>query len=278
MMPHTVYLPMIQRHGRKLRLGCCYNGQHMDVPEYAQIISNYDVLTPEVAGCWYWYRAYGWTDMDELYKYVQDNNKQIHYAHLRWWYPSAEVQPPDPLAWIFEAMTRYPEIRDWTVVNEGFWDGQETIPLIRESYQYAREIRPDARLFYNGLFLQSGECDYVLGLIDDGLVDGVGIQCHHNLFTDTKRYIPLICELGKRGIAWRVSELDVEIPVANSEFYQLQAVKYQEVVDLVQDYQGEDLGVWGAADCVSWLPGYPTTFDMQYKPKPAWWVLCPPSL
>lgn len=272
MMLHYAYAPIVMRSKRSIPLGTSfYHGFTAD-KRYIETLKNYQIITPEVSGGWWWIygEGHGFGDMDAIYQYAGDHVMTLIGYPLRWWFGE---QPEDPLGWIEEMMTRYPLITDWIVVNEGFWDGLETIPLIRESYQQARKVSPYARLQYNGLFIQGSECDQVLGMVDDGLIDCVGIECHHNLTSKIDGYIPLICELNSRGIAWRVSELDVEIPNTSDECLRLQAEKYADVVTLVTDYNGESITVWGVADCVSWLPTYPLPFDKEYKPKPAWAAL-----
>ena len=274
-MTYTVHMPMVLKNNRPIPLGACAHPDRFANPYYVAILHDYyQLITPEVAGGYWWVygRGYGWGDMDYLYQYVQDTGKKMIGYPLRWWW---EAQPPDPLAWITEIMTKYPGIMDWIVVNEGYWDGVETVPLIRESYIHARAVRPDVRLQYNGLFIQSSEAEKVLGLIDDGLVDAVGIQCHHDLNTDTQRYIPLICELNRRTIPWRVSELDVSIPDTSDYCLTAQAEKYREVVELVRDYGGESLMTWGVGDVDSWQAKYyPLPWGgVYYQEKPAWKVL-----
>jgi endo-1,4-beta-xylanase len=268
---YQVYCPTVMCAPRRgIPLGVAYHPAWECSDYTAIVLAYYQSLTPEMACCYFHVAKYGWGDMDYTVQFAQAHGLKIHYAHLRWWFGE---QPDDPLAWISEAMERYPTIRDWTVVNEGFWDGNPTIPLIDESYQLARKVRKDARLFYNGLFIQSSECDKILGMIDAKLVDAVGIQCHHDMSSYADRYIPFICDLRERGIPWRVSELDVEIPTMDETCLRVQAERYADVARVVREYDGESISVWGVSDNVSWLPGYPLPFDKDYRPKPAWEAL-----
>jgi GH35 family endo-1,4-beta-xylanase len=214
--------------------------------------------------------------MDDTYQYAIDSGKSLHSYPLRWWFPNAQIQPPDITEWITESMARYPLITDWLVVNEGWaYDScVQTIPLIDESYQIARRIRPDARLWYNGLLFTACEQQQAMRLVQLGLVDVIGIQMHNNLDTDYAAYTPLLEWIRDNGVAWQITELDVSIPNDTPAMLDRQAEAYAEVYQLCREYGCERITTWGFSDAVSWLyVYYPLPFDRSYLPKPAWRVL-----
>ena len=276
--PHTVYMPIVQRKGKRLPLGTCVHPSYWRDPRYLSALSNYKVITPEVAGGWWWvyggdgYPAHGWGDMDAIYQFAQDNGQRLISYPLRWWYPDARIQPPDIEAWITEVMERYPLIMDWQVVNEG-WTvyGIPTIAQIDESYQTARKVRWGARLWYNGILASDYEQEQVMRLVEEGLVDCVGIQCHHDLKTDHWPYAWFVYWMRKNHVPWAVTELDVCIPDTEPETLEAQAAMYANTVTMCRDYGAEFIATWGVADCVSWKRDfYPLPLDVNYQPKPAW--------
>lgn len=268
--PCVVHLPMVMRAERRIRLGCAINPLTWEDKEHAALMENFEMYTPEVAGWYYVVSSRGWGEMDEVMAYAMAHQKPLLYHPLRWWWWDA----PDYEAWIREAMDRYPEIKDWVVVNEGWSGGQPTVAYIEESYRLAREIRPDARLWYNGLLFDAHEQEQARRLVSEGMADAVGLQFHHNLNTDLSVYIPLLEWLNVNRVAWQVTELDVEIPNTTEWCLTQQAYAYRNVVQLVTEYGGEGIRTWGTSDKYSWREAYyPLAFDGNAMPKPAWGVL-----
>jgi GH35 family endo-1,4-beta-xylanase len=283
---HTIYIPFVVG-AERVPLGSAIHPGFMWDKRYVETLGNsYERVTPEVAGGYWWivgsatdpaYPPHGWADMDATYQYALSNGKAIHSYPLRWWFPNAIIQPRDITAWITEVMTRYPLIVDWIVVNEG-WTHYGyctyTIPLIDESYQIARSVRPDARLWYNGLLFTSGEQQQAIRLVELGLADVIGIQMHNNLDTDYATYTPLLEWIRDNDVPWQITELDISIPTNTPDMLQRQAEAYAEVYQLCLEYNCEAITMWGVGDNVSWLYAYfPLPFDREYLPKPAWFVL-----
>lgn len=205
--------------------------------------------------------------MDTIVEYANKRGLPVFYHCLSW---SFLDQPADYNAWIVEAMTRYPSITDWVVVNEDYPD-----PDIVEKFQLARRTRPDTRLWYNGLFYDEAERIAAIRLVKEGLADAIGVQMHINLYPDMSIYTPLLEWLQANDVPWRITELDVSIPSPTPEFLSLQADVYELAMALCARYECEAVTVWGIADGVSnWLTlSYPLPFDGDYNPKPAWRVL-----
>lgn len=287
---HTVKAPMIMRNRRSIPLGTAVHAGCFWDYRYHETLKHYPIITPEVdGGYWYVYGTmydldylpHGWGNMDYLYSYARQNQKHLTSYPLRWWFPNPAIQPDDIEDWIAEAMGRrvidgevvwvYPRIKDWTVVNEGWSGGEPTIPLIQESYEIARKLRPDSRLWYNGILTDEREQEQAKQLVLNGLADGIGLQFHHNLNTDHTVYIPLLQWLKDNHVPWKITELDVEIPDTSEWCLSQQALIYQDAVFLWQQYGGESISVWGVWDGGSWhAEYYPLPFDNYYQPKPAW--------
>jgi len=273
-----VLCPMVMRKWRGMPLGTCTHPSYLaDVRHWQILVDDYQMITPEVAGGYWWVYGstfggpHGWGDMDALNAFAIEHQKIMHYHCLRWWW---EDQPTDPLAWIEEAMRRYPNITEWIVVNEGWWDADPTIPLIDESYIWARQVRPDARLWYNGLFLKEKEQTEVKRLVEMELVDAVGIQFHIDLDEDFEIFLPFLEWLRANGVPWRISEMDVAICDMSDANLAAQAGQYARSVDLLGEFNGESHSTWGPSDDRSWLAkSFPTPRDIYVQPKPAWEVL-----
>ncbi|UCE05587.1 MAG: endo-1,4-beta-xylanase [bacterium] len=143
---------------------------------------------------------------------------------------------------IFTVMGRYKgRIHGWDVVNEAIMsDGQfrknkwfEIIgeDYILKAYEYARQVDPNAQLYYNEYdFEHKLKCEGVIRLIKNlqskGVrIDGVGIQGHWFLdyprIEDIESYILALSNL---GVKLMITELDVGV----LPFYPLDS----EVVDI----------------------------------------------
>jgi len=174
-------------------------------------------------------------------------------------------------------MTRYPTIKNWIVVNEGYNPlGYPNLPYIESAYTQARIIRPDAILWYNGILDTSGEQNEVKRLIGLGFVDGVGIQFHLRLDTDLSVFTDFITWLNSNNIAWRISELDIAIPEYTQQYIELQANKYAEVLEYAILHRATSVTFWEWADRYSWIKNeFATPFTIELFPKPAWNVFVP---
>ena len=270
---YQVHCPVIQVARIGMPLGVAAYSGWLTNTAYETVLSNYQQITPEVEGGWWWVygdNPHGWGGMDRLAEYARAYGMEVFYHCLRWCWGA---QPPDPEAWIVEAMTRYPSIYAWVVVNEGYncWNGTETIPMIEDSYRIARMVKPAAQLWYNGLLFNPVEWEPVKALISAGLVDSVGIQMHHDLDETLDQYAPFVEWLVANRVPWAVTELDVIIPNVLPETLQRQAGRYREVAQFCLDYGAEFLAMWGVSDANSWqYEYYPLPFGRDYSPKPAW--------
>ena len=264
-MPKT-FIPMVRKAPKPL--GFATHPSYLELPGYGDAAAQHmRILVPEVAGKYGYVKANGWGDMDALYAWAHTYGKRTHYHALLWWWEF----PPDPEAWIREAMGRYPYIPDWDVCNEA-WDasGNPLYPFIEDSYRLCRTLT-SARLWYNGILDNPAEQDNALALIQDGLADGIGIEMHLGLDPDLSKYTQFIAQLSMLGITWRVSELDVMISALTPEELARQAAVYGQVRQMLEGYGGESGTTWGMTDNTSWRKAYyPLCFDAAALPKPCW--------
>jgi endo-1,4-beta-xylanase len=267
------FIPIVVKSA--MIIGTSIGAGWLALSSYANhVTQNYQIIVPEISGKWGNVSQAGWDEMDSIYNFAQDNGLDLHYHTLVWW---AEM-PPDPCGFIREAMARYPDIMDWDVLNEGWTEYGPTSQVdVTEIYECAREARPDARLWYNGIFAGELERREVIKLIDAGLIDGVGIQFHVSLSTDISPMVETIRKIEHR-VWWRVSELDVMLVLPPSaEDMQRQAELYERISAVCQSSPTcRNITIWGASDKESWIQwqypgyGYATPFDYYYQAKSFW--------
>ena len=114
--------------------------------------------------------------------------------------------------------------------------------------------------------------------IDEGLIDGIGIQAH----IEKPEYADAVIEDAKiicaAGIKCQITELDVNISGNNESEFEKQKGLYKKIVKAV--LEGNDEGimdvnaiiVWGITDDSSWhRTNYPLMFDSNYTKKPAYY-------
>jgi endo-1,4-beta-xylanase len=249
--------------------GCATDPGFLADPAYAEIVrKHYQIIVPEVCGKYSTYVKIGWTDMDKLVAWALANDKRLHYHTLLWW----DLVPPDPEAWITEALTRYPMILDWDVVNEGYYpSGAIHIPGIEDAFEIVRRVRPEVTRWYNGILRDAGEQEAVLRLVQSGLVQEVGFQMHLGFDSSLECYIPLLQQLKAMGVPWAVSELDVMILGDTADWLVVQADKYRQVREMCRTFGARELRMWGVTDNTSWRePYYPLPWDCYCQAKPAW--------
>ena len=111
--------------------------------------------------------------------------------------------------------------------------------------------------------------------IDEGLVDGVGIQGHIE-FSDVETILTDARIIHEAGIKCQITELDINCD--GEKDFQKQKEAYYTVVKSVLDGNEDDtmdvnaIIVWGVTDNTSWHSNrYPLMFDSNYGKKPAYY-------
>ncbi len=164
----------------------------------------------------------------------------------------------------------------------------------------ARAADPSVKLFYNDYNIESGAkfqhaLDLVRRLKAKGLIDGVGIQGHWSIYwpdADTVRNA--IDSFAALGVQVQITELDLSVfrygdlstlQAPSPDLLQLQAEAYGRLFKVFRDEAkaGKLTGVtfWGIADDHTWLDDFPVAgrkdwpllFDVQHRPKPAFWAV-----
>jgi endo-1,4-beta-xylanase len=194
----------------------------------------------------------------------------------------------------------------WDVVNEAFTDngeikqsvwydapgiglnGQGTA-YIEQSFRWAREADPTAKLFYNdyGAEQMNAKSDAIYNMVKDfkkrGVpIDGVGFQMHIRLNgTNFKSVAENFARFTALGVEVQITELDVAIANSNVSGNERQAKIYSQAVAVCTQNPGcTAIQTWGFTDKHSWVPqfsngteGAALPFDSAYQPKPAYFAM-----
>lgn len=253
--------------------------------------------------------AYDFTASDYLVSFAEAQQMAVH-GHVLCWHielPAWVFEPPVTReglinilrTHIYTLAGRYRgRIACWDVVNEALekdgtltptlWQRQIGPEYLDLAFQWAHEIDPAARLFYND-FGCEGRCakadglyDLVRGMLDRGVpIHGVGLQAHLSL-DDAPTAEDLafnIARLGHLGLEVQITELDVQTGKKGSKEERLvrQADLYRAIARVaVEAPNCSGIITWGISDCHSWLGAFdgpddvgPLPWDRSYGPKPA---------
>lgn len=195
----------------------------------------------------------------------------------------------------------------WDVVNEAIEDrGSQVLrdskwrEILGDSYMdeifhIAREVLPEAQLFYNDYNETNPEKQGKIFKVLKGMkerdvpVDGIGMQCHNNIFTpsadELKKTIEKFAQLSLRI---HITEMDVSlfefgdrtgISKPSPKLLEKQAKVYEDSFKVFREYKDhiDCVTLWGVADDVTWLDNFPVhnrknwplLFDENHNPKEA---------
>ena len=204
----------------------------------------------------------------------------------------------------------------WDVVNEAMRDGLTASdtsdgkwktclrPLsgnrwaivddyIEKAFLAARAADPDVKLYYNDYNLNdANKARAVYNMVNDintrhgKIIDGIGMQSHHNKGTDPKTVDTSIKLFASLGVEVAISELDIltttnltAVPW-NEDDIKTQAKRYALMFEVFKNNASNISRVtfWGIDDGTSWRKAYfPTLLDENYKLKPAFYAVTNPN-
>lgn len=192
----------------------------------------------------------------------------------------------------------------WDVVNEAASDDaglREDSPwyitigedYIEKAFEYARKYADkDAKLFLNDYSTEVTEkrnvlYDVVVGLHEKGLIDGFGMQSHHDReyynVDEVKATIMKFAQL--EGLEIQLTELDMHYNDNSEEAMNEQARAYRSLFDLLVELDKDGLAnitnvtFWGLNDGTTWLTNhkkensYPLLFDENNEAKPCYYSI-----
>lgn len=175
--------------------------------------------------------------------------------------------------------------------------------FITKAFEYAHAADPDAMLFYNDyneVRPQKRERIYrLLKQLTDAKVpiNGIGLQGHWSLYEPTEKNLrDAIERFASLGLTVQITELDISVypweknrrPKQDGEpdsftpeMEKRQVEQYKMAFNIFRDYKKSLSGItfWNVSDNNTWLdnypvPGrknYPLLFDVDRKPKKAYW-------
>lgn len=202
----------------------------------------------------------------------------------------------------------------WDVVNEAIDPAQPDCmrrspwflitgkDYIDVAFQTARQVVPNAKLFYNDFSTtDTGKLGCIFNLVADlksrGIpIDGVGHQMHINLhYPGTEAVLNAVNLLATLGIDQQVTEMDISVganfvtdftnySAIPAEVFNEQGYEYRDYFNVFRQLRGKLSAVttWGLADDNTWLDtgtvvDAPLIFDQGLQAKPAYWGIIDPT-
>lgn len=234
-----------------------------------------------------------------------------HVDAAEWMFTGPDGQPAsrelllDRLKnYIETVMHRYKgQIYAWDVVNEaiadngGGPDGMRLSPwynligpdYIEKAFEFARAADPEAKLYYNDYYTEIPEKrEHIYKLLKTlkakNLIDGVGLQSHHGLYSPSIPEIEkTIQQFSQLGLDIQITELDVDSGISPSsplpaDIAARQGKRYNDLFELYKKYKDtiSSVSIWGVQDEKSYN-NHAMLFDEQLKAKPAFWGAADPS-
>ncbi|MDR0784594.1 MAG: endo-1,4-beta-xylanase [Treponema sp.] len=171
---------------------------------------------------------------------------------------------------------------------------------IEIAFKAARDADPDAKLYYNDYNLNnSDKARAVYNMVKDinkrfpnyrgrPLIDGVGMQSHHGVWTNPATVEASIKLFESLGVEISISELDIQAagtyvdgrPQFSDDWRQEQARQYAAMFKIFVKYADSIARVtfWGLDDGTSWIKDVkPTLFDANFAAKPAFYAVENPN-
>jgi endo-1,4-beta-xylanase len=174
---------------------------------------------------------------------------------------------------------------------------------IEKAFEYAHAADPQAKLFYNDYNTENAlKRDRIYQLLkklkDKGVpIHGVGLQGHWSIYEPSATELEAsIAQFASLGLELQFTEVDVSVYpkqhersnvpfTGNAEFTaemaEKQATQYKKLFDIFRQHKDviTSITFWNLSDKRSWLDNfpiknrkdYPLLFDMEFKPKKAFW-------
>ena len=170
--------------------------------------------------------------------------------------------------------------------NNNKWYTAVGNDFVYYAFLYANQYKAeDQKLYYNDFAFdyQPNYCRYALNnvlraAIDEGLIDGVGLQGHLDSNANMDNIISDAKMIYNEGLECQITELDITVNGNNTSALNSQKSAYKNLIKKVlasNDAGQTDINaviVWGITDNTSWKSSQnPLLFDAQYKKKPAYY-------
>lgn len=165
------------------------------------------------------------------------------------------------------------------------------IKFFANLFKWAREVNPDAALFYNDFSAEeygNNKNNTMMAMVDDlknihnAPIDGVGLQSHFQLSQASQNFIDKVGQtieaLGVLGLTGNITELDFRIcGEVTTEKLETQRLGYERLVKTAFSKSNcNTVLIWGVSDNDSWVDAnfdgcsQATPHDYELNKKPAY--------
>ncbi|SDK55069.1 endo-1,4-beta-xylanase [Natronorubrum texcoconense] len=258
--------------------------------------------------------TYDFRDADAVVNFGRENDMTVRGHTLVWhnqkpeWFQAWDYTDEQLRQFLREhihtVVGRYRETVDaWDVVNEAVaddgsmrrtvWSDALGEDYLEEAFTWAREVNPDADLYYNdyGADEINEKSDAIYDLLEgllerDVPIDGVGLQLHAlGDHPDPDSIAENIERFRDLGLEVQITEMDVAFHADDvpADALEIQADYYREVVEACLEAGCDTIVTWDVHDANSWLrsfkdfgerySGDPLLFDDRYERKPAYYAV-----
>lgn len=170
--------------------------------------------------------------------------------------------------------------------NNNNWYSTVGEDFVYYAFKFADKYKEDYQeLYYNDYSYDynRSNCDFALNtllkdVIDENLIDGVGIQGHIDDDQNMDNVIYDAQEIYKRGLKCQITELDVETRGNGDNKWEKQKNAYKLLIKKVLESNAKEetdinaVIVWGITDDASWKrQSNPLLFTSSYAKKPAYY-------
>ncbi|MBR3675374.1 MAG: endo-1,4-beta-xylanase [Bacilli bacterium] len=172
--------------------------------------------------------------------------------------------------------------------NNNNWYTTVGDDFVYYAFKYASEIKEelemDVELYYNDFAFdyQPNLCRWALenilkDAIDEGLIDGVGLQTHLDSGANMDNIINDAKYVKQKGLKCQLTEIDITTNGTSQNEYDKQSNAYKTLIKKVLENNASketDINavvLWGITDNLSWKRNqYPLLFTENYEKKPAY--------
>lgn len=262
---------------------------------------------------------YDFKNADEHYKFAKNNNIAVRGHNFVWHNQTAKQIMDNSKEEVIDILRKHMLLMNekygdiiyaWDVVNEAIEDKSEEYlrksvwkdklgeDYIKDVFKLAREcVNPGTELFYNDyneyVPEKMAKIERLIKSVnaDEKLIDGMGMQCHVNLYYPgldlMRKAIELYISLGLRI---HITEMDLSyyrfedrssMDKPTKELEEKHAKLYGDYFALFREYKDyiDNVTLWGVSDGYTWLDyfpvqnrkNWPMLFDVDGKPKEAFY-------
>lgn len=262
---------------------------------------------------------YDFKNADEHYEFAKNNNIAVRGHNFVWHNQTAKQIMDNSKEEVIDILRKHMLLMNekygdiiyaWDVVNEAIEDKSEEYlrksvwkdklgeDYIKDVFKLAREcVNPGTELFYNDyneyVPEKMAKIERLIKSVnaDEKLIDGMGMQCHVNLYYPgldlMRKAIELYISLGLRI---HITEMDLSyyrfedrssMDKPTKELEEKHAKLYGDYFALFREYKDyiDNVTLWGVSDGYTWLDyfpvqnrkNWPMLFDVDGKPKEAFY-------